>query len=257
MTRLTVTNAAAQLAKQRINQSYEQQTAGDIIRDLTSTASVDTDSIEDGITFPFYILDDRRTAYHHIANLAQKSGYLAYITPENKLNFTPFNAGQPVQTFTYGTDVLSLTVTESTPGISRVITIGEGAAGSQGQSAWNWLIKDPSAVQGSSGDGDPNRELPDASLRSQDAAQQAADGKAIASIQLTLTGSLLVPGAPLVVVGSAIEVTDAPQDVLNGLFLVRTIRHRFSKRDGFTTQIGFSKAGDSSSGGLGSLGGLL
>ena len=235
-----------------MNQSYEQQKAGDIVTDLAGRAGVDADTIEDGADFPFYVVDDRRSAYQQIAALARKSGYLAWFNPEGKLSFAPFTAGQAVQTFTYSEDILSLQVADAAPVIGAVTTIGEGAAGSQGQDAWSWLVKDPSSVTGSAGEGEAERQDQDASLRSSDAAQSAADGIADAASLTNFTGTGLVSGAPAVSVGSAIEIADAPQDVLNGLYLVRRVWHRFSKRDGFTTSICFSKT----SGG-GSLGGLL
>ncbi len=256
--RITATNGSATLAKLRVNQSYEQQTAGEIVNDLASLAEVETDTIEDGISFPFYVVDDRSTAYQHIANLAKKSGYLAYFTPEGKLNFAPFSAGDPVQTFTYGQDILALQLTDAAPVVGSVTTVGEGAAGSQGQDAWSWLVKDPASVQATAGEGDSEHLVSDASLRSSDAAQQVAAGLASAAAFMQLTGKLLVPGAPAVVVGSTIEITDAPQDALNGLCQVRWVRHHFSKHQGFTTQIGFSKAGEGGFGGLATVaGGLL
>ena len=115
-------------------------------------------------------------------------------------------------------------------------------------------MKDPASVQGSAGEGEPERIVQDASLRSSDAAQSAAAGLANAAGLMQLTGKLLVSGAPAVVVGSAIEILEAPQAVLNGLCLVRRICHRFSKKEGFTTLIVFSQIGD---GGFGGLGGLL
>jgi phage protein D len=248
--RIAAVNGGAQLSRLRVNQSYEQQKAGDIVRDLAGRAGVDTDTVEDGADFPFYVVDDGRNAYQHIAALARKSGFLAYFTPEGKLSFSPFTAGQAVQTFTYGEDVLSLDATEVVPAVSTVTTVGEGAAGSQGQEAWSWLVKDPSAVTGSSGSGDPERLVQDASLRSGEAAQGAAEGIVDATGRMSLTGELGVPGAPAVVVGSAVEVVDAPQDALNGQFLVRRVRHRFSKRGGFTTLISFGRAGDGGQGGL-------
>ena len=60
--------------------------------------------------------------------------------------------------------------------VGAVTTVGEGAAGSQGQEAWSWLVKDPSSVTGSAGSGGPERLIQDASLRSTEAAQGAADG---------------------------------------------------------------------------------
>jgi phage protein D len=249
-TSVTAVNGAAQLSRLRVIQSYEQQKAGDIVRDLAGRAGADTDTVEDGADFPFYVVDDGRSAYQHIAALARKSGFLAYFTPEGKLGFAPFTAGQAVQTFTYGEDVLSLDAAEVVPAVGTVTTVGEGAAGSQGQEARSWLVKDPSAVTADAGSGDPERLIRDASLRSAEAAQGAAEGIVDAAGRMSLTGELRVPGSPAVVVGSVVEVVDAPQDALNGLFMVRRVRHRFSKRGGFTTLISFGRAGDGGTGGL-------
>src|SRR5215212_2104046 len=101
-TRIAATNGGATLSALRVNQSYEQQKAGDIVKDLAGRAGVGTDTVEEGVEFPFYVVDDRRSAYQHIAALARKSGYLAWFTPEGKLGFAPFVAERPVQTFTYG-----------------------------------------------------------------------------------------------------------------------------------------------------------
>jgi phage protein D len=247
---ITAVNGGALLSRTRVNQSYEQQKAGDIVKDLAGRAGVEMDTVEDGADFPFYVVDDRPSAYQHVAALARKSGYLAFFTPKGKLNFVPFTAGQAVQTFTYGEDVLSLHATEAPPAVGAVTTVAEGAAGSQGQEAWSWLVKDPSSVSGSAGTGDPERLVQDASLRSAEAAQGAAEGIADAAEGEKLIGELLVPGSPAVVVGSAVEISDAPQDALNGLFPVRRVRHRFSKREGFVTSIHFGSTGDGGLGGL-------
>ncbi|HEY5865034.1 MAG TPA: hypothetical protein VI542_05705 [Candidatus Tectomicrobia bacterium] len=255
--RITATNGGAPLARLRLNQSYEQQKAGDIVRDLASQASVETDTVENGVDLPFYILDDRRNAYQHIAALARASGYLAYMTPEGKLCFAPFTGGQAVQTFTYGVDILALDLTEASPTVGMVTTVGEGAAGSQGADAWGWLIKDPAAVRGSAGDGTPARLVVNAALRSGAAAQSAAQGMASAAALARVSGRLLVPGAPAVVAGRAIAIASAPQDVLNGLCMVQQVQHRFAKGAGFTTLIGFHKAEGGAAAALGALGALL
>ena len=252
---ITATNGGARLSRLRVNQSYEQQKAGDIIKDLTGRVEVDTDTIEDGIDLPFYVVDDRRNAYQHIATLAKKSGLLAFFTTEGKLSVITFADGEPLQTFKYGQDILSLQITDSTPQIGAVSTIGDGAAGSKGADAWGWLVKDPSSVKGSAGDGAANRDFTDSALRSSDAAQTAADAISSGVQMAQSVGRLLVSGAPAVVVGGSIEVTDAPADSMNGKFLVRGLRHLYSKREGFTTLISFSKTGSGS--GSGSLGGLL
>lgn len=242
------------LSRLRINQSYEQQNAGEIVNDLVSQASVETDTIEDGVDFPFYVIDDRQNAYQHIAILARKSGYVAYFTTEGKLYFGPFADGEPVQTFSFGMDIMALQLNEATPVIGMVTAIGEGAAGSQGQEAWPWLVKDPSSVTSEAGDGEAQRLVSDPSLRSAEAVQTMAIGMAETAGMMAFTGRLVVPGSPAVIVGSTIEITDVPQDALNGVCFVRRVQHQFSKQGGFISVIDFSKSGEAGAGG--GLGGL-
>lgn len=257
LTRITATAGGAALARLRVNQSYEDQTAGDVVSDLAGQAEVATGTVEDGVDLPFYVIDDRRSAWVHVAALARRSGFLAYVTPEGELYFGPYEPGDPVQTFTYGEDVLRLEASEASPEVGKVNTWGEGSAGSQGKDAWSWLVKDPASVQGSAGGGGPERWVHDPALRSGDAAKTAAQGIADAAGRLAVTGTLLVPGAPAVTAGSTIEIAGAPQDALNGKFLVRWVRHRLAKREGFTTRIVFSKSEGAGGGLLGALGGLL
>ncbi|MBI9093055.1 MAG: hypothetical protein JEZ12_27910 [Desulfobacterium sp.] len=230
------------LSRLRINQSYEQQSAGDIVNDLAGQAGVGIDTVESGIDLPFYVLDDRSNAYEHINTLARKSGYLTYFTPEGKLYFGPYAEGQAVQTFTHGMDILSLQVQETIPVVQSVTTIGEGAAGGEGQEAWSWLIKDPAPVTAHAGQGELVGITSDPSLRSSEAGQSAADSLADAAGQMALTGMIIVPGAPLVKVGSTIGIADVPQDSVNGACRVSWVGHRYSKQLGFISVIEFSKS---------------
>jgi phage protein D len=256
-TRLTATNGGGQLAAFRLSQSYEGQSAGDIVQALAAAAAVATDTVESGNNLAFYVVDSGRNAYQQIARLARQSDYVAYCTAENKLRFLPFAEGGPVAMFTYGDNLLALEIAEATAAPGAVTVIGEGAAGSQGANAWGWLVKDPAAVTGRAGAGTPERLLQDPALRSSNAAQKAADGASSAAGRFTIAGQLLVPGAPAVMVGSTIEIADAPQAIANGRFLVHRVRHALSKGAGFTTLIAFSKASGGGAGGLsGGLGGL-
>ncbi len=248
---ITAVNGGAALSQLRINQSYEQQAAGDLVSDLCSQAEVDTDVVEPGIDFPFYVIDDRYNAYEHIHRLARKSGYITHFTTEGKLYFGPEQSGQPAQKFSYADDILELRIQQNNSSATAVTVIGEGAAGAEGQEAWSWLIKNPDAVTSEAGDGKA-RLIQDATLRSSDACQAAADGVAGRTGSQTLTGRILTPGAPAVVIGSIIEITDAPTEEMNGQFFVSHVMHRFSKQQGFTSLIHFKQAGS----GSGTLGGL-
>jgi len=254
-------NGASVLSGLRVNQSYEQQTAGDIVKDLASRAGVNVARVEDGVDFPFHVVDDRRNVWRHLAELARKSGYLAHMTTEDELHFAPLATGETVQTFKYAADVLALDVEDDTGLVGKVRTVGEGAASSQGADAWPWFVKDPSPLRGEAGSGDNERVIVDPSLRSTDAIRQAAGSIAQAARFLRLTGRLLTAGAPAVKVGATIEIADAPDAALNGKCLVRWLRHSYSKQKGFTTLMYFSHtegAGGGLLGGLvGSLGGVL
>jgi len=248
--RVTVTNGAAALARLRVNAAYDGQTAGDVVKDLAGQASVDTGSVEDGLKFAYFVADDRSGGWGHVARLARNSGHVAYVNPEGKLYFAPYVEGSPTS-FKYGQDLLALEVAEGTPALGKATAVGEGAAGSQGQDAWPWLLKDPSPVKRESGSGDGERLIEDGAVRSGDAAQKLAEGVVLAASRAKLTGRMLVPGAPKVAVGGTVEVTDAPDDALNGSWMARRVRHRYAKREGFTTRVDFCAAG--SGGGLGGL----
>ncbi len=254
VTRVSATNGAASLCRLRLTQAYEQSSAADVVNDLAQRASVDTDSVKDGSSYPAFAIDDRRTAWHQIAALARNSGFFAYISSAGKLNFTSVDEGQPIQTFNYGQDILAMELTDAGPSAAQATVIGEGAAGSNGSDAWNWLLKDISSVKSQSGQGDAARLVSDGSLRSSDASQSAADSLAAIFTADTMKGWLLSAGAPAVTVGSTIEIAGAPQDTLNGRCIVQRVRHRYAKASGFLTLVHFTKSG---AGGGDAGGGLL
>lgn len=258
---LYINSGGFSLSHLRLNQSYDQQNAGDIAKDLAAQVGVETDVIESGISLPFYSLGGQTSAYQYIAQLARSSGYWAYFNPKGELLFAPAKLGDAVQTFTYGTDIISLDTQEVTPNAQTVIVTGEGAAGAQGQTAGNWLVADPSGVQAQAGGGlggnGSTQYISDGSLRSQAAVKSLATSQSTA-ISTPVAGELCVPGAPAVTVGATLSLADLPDSSLNGNFLVRRVCHRVSKAQGFITRLSILKPGETNLlPGLASLGGLL
>ncbi|HEX6559570.1 MAG TPA: hypothetical protein VF021_08905, partial [Longimicrobiales bacterium] len=168
LVRVTVANATSVLAALRVQTSYEDQAAGDVVTDLAGRAGVDTDNIVSGPNLAFLVLDDGSSAWQHIARLARISGHQARITAENGIEFAPVANSAPVQTFTYGVDVLSLERRETAAPFDNVTMFGEGAAGSDGKNAWNWLVKEAAPVTGTAGQGSRSRAFTDPALRSAD-----------------------------------------------------------------------------------------
>lgn len=239
-TRIVATNAGGTLARLRVNQSYEQLSAGRIVAELANGAGI-TNTAADGVSFPYYVVDDSRTAWAQVAALARVCGFLATVDAQGGLVFGPPQT-TPVKTFTYGVDILALQAAESAPLFGKVTVVGEGAAGGQGSDAWSWLLKDPAAVTASAGSGTPERLVQDSSLGSKSAAQSAADAASARAQSLATAGRLVVPGTPEIVPGSSVEIKQAPDAALNGVRTVGVVRHRFAKGAGFVTTIDFGKA---------------
>jgi phage protein D len=257
MQQVRLTNGAAALARLRINQSFEQQSAGDIVSALAELAAVATETVEAGADYPFYVVSQGQSVYRHMAELARQNDFAAWLTPDDKLFFAPLTAGEPVATFTYGDNLLALQMNEAAPVFDAVTVIGEGAAGSQGAKAWSWLVKEPSAVTGDAGAGDSQRLVAAPGLRTGALAQHTAAGMVNRSSTMKVTGRLLATGAPAVTVGSTIEIVNAPQSLANGRFLVHRVRHELTRQQGFTTFISFAKAGEGGGGLANALSGLF
>lgn len=255
---ITVCNASYLLAQMRINESFEQQSAGDIVESLAGTAGVETDTVEPGIDFPFYVVDDGKNLYQHIAELAAKSGLYAYIGGDGKLNFASPPSGEAIKTFVYGVDILAIKTARSKNKVDQISAVGQGAAGSQGAEAWDWLVKDPQPVSASAGSGNNTRVISDHSLRSSEAAQQAAASKTFLMKQQANKLNITVVGAPEVLAGNRVAISEVPDDLFNGAGIVESVRHQYSKQMGFITDLVLlMESEDNSLDLLGGLGGLL
>ena len=239
--RLLASNGGAALAALRVDQGYEQQGAGDIVKDLAGRTSTTVNATGSGPTLPYYVVDSRSTAWEHVAKLAALSGFAAWLAPDGGLHFGPLQAGSPAQTFTYGQDILAIDAQEAAPLPGEVVVVGEGAAGSQGSDAWSWTINDALPVTGSAGSGDPSVLVQDGALRSADAVNGAAQGIATNAKLGALTARLLVTGAPAATVGATVSVAGAPDDTLNGSWIVRGVRHRLVKTRGYTSLLLLAK----------------
>ena len=147
-----------------------------IVRDLAGEAGVDTGSIEDGPTFPFYVVDDGRSGWTHVADLAAKSGFVARVDARRLRSSSARRAqAQSGADVHYAQDVLALDAAEAAPAAGAVTVVGEGAAGHQGRRRLELARQGSLRRHGTAGSGDPARLVRDRSLRSTDAASGAAE----------------------------------------------------------------------------------
>ncbi|MBV8580267.1 MAG: hypothetical protein JOZ86_06485 [Candidatus Eremiobacteraeota bacterium] len=237
--RVTSYTAANTLLRTFVDRSYQSKTAGAIVQDLANEGKVAVATADDGITFPGYVVDGRRSVYVHMRELAQLCGFDLYINPDGKVVFQKFNGGNAVHVFESGKHILSLDVLRAQASAGSVVAWGESPTGSKGNDSWPWLTKDFSSSKGTSGSASPVQLLERPSLRTADAAQSAAAAHGLAIQQRTLTGRLLTIGRAEVKLGDAIALRSMADTTLNTSFQVRSVRHRVTKDEGFTTLVGF------------------
>ncbi|HEV3469733.1 MAG TPA: hypothetical protein VG148_10460 [Pyrinomonadaceae bacterium] len=249
-TRVLVDGGAAALLRTFVEQTYEGKTAGAIVRDLAGKAGVRVAAAGDGIKFPAYVVDGRRSVYRHMRDLADLSGFDLYVNADGELAFEEFVGGKAVHVFEFAKHVVALEVTRAEPLAGRVEAWGESPTGSEGDDAWAWLTKDFTRSRGKAGDG-PLLLLERPALRTTEAARTAAQAALTAIRRRTLRGRVLTIGRPQVKLGDAIRLRGMADESLNTNFQVRSVEHRITKRGGFTTAVGFRAIEAPAAAGLG------
>jgi phage protein D len=232
-------SAAATLLRTYVNQTYQDKTAGEIVRDLAGQAEVEVATADDGINFPAYVIEDRRSIYQQMADLAELCGFDLYINADGELVFQRFTGGATVHVFTYAQHILELEVLQTPPRAQQVAAWGESAGSSQGENSWAWLTKDFSGSRGTAGSGNSSLLLERPVLRTASAARTAANAALTAIKRRTRRGRLRVLGNPDVKLGDAIRLREVPEESFNDTFQVRGVTHRLNKQTGFTTTIEF------------------
>jgi phage protein D len=232
-------SAAEKLLRTFVEQTYENKTAGAIVRDLAQKAGVEVQTAEAGIDFPAYVIDGRRNVYNHMRDLAELCGFDLYLNADGRLVFEKFIGGKTVHVFEFAKHLIELEAEKSNPRAGRVEAFGESRAGQNGDESWAWLTKDFSGAKGQAGSDDPLLLLEKPALRTRDGARTAAQASMTAIQRRTLCGRLLSLGRPEVKLGDAIRLSGMADEALNANFQVRSVIHRITKLGGFTTTVEF------------------
>jgi phage protein D len=211
-----------------LHQTYEKQTAGDIVSDLAGQAGLAMGDAQDGIEFPVYVVDDSKNGYEHARILAKKCGFDLYLDTENKLMFKPFEKTSADHTFEYGVNILDGKRRQEKPAYQRVEVWGD---------AVSWLTKSPGDFMGQAGSGEPLLLIKDRSIRTKAAAETSAQAQLQWIERHAHTGTVTVLGAPEVKLGDAIEIKGMSD--ADGTYQVRRVHHRLSKTGGFVTTVGW------------------
>jgi phage protein D len=237
--RRIVALSAPALVRTRVDRTFETSTAGAIVRELARAAGLDVTQADDGITFPAYVVDARRSPWHHIGELAALCGFDRYVDDEGKLVFAFFTGGRTSHVFEYGTHILDVRMDRHTAVSGEVTVIGESPGAAQGSDSWAWLARDLAGVTGRVGSGQALLLLERSALRTPSAVRQAAQAALTDLTRRATTGEVTVAGAPQVRLGDALRLSGVPEPGVDGTYQVRSVVHLLRKDAGFTTRISF------------------
>src|SRR5574341_576348 len=79
----------------KVNQVYEKQSAGGIIKDLAGKAGIAFKDVQEGLSFPMYVIDDSKDCYTHMRELARKCGFDLFMTGDGRLVFKKYERQSP------------------------------------------------------------------------------------------------------------------------------------------------------------------
>jgi len=220
---LKAIGATAGLTAERKSQTFVQQKAADIVKDLASSITID--AVDADLELFSYSVDGRRSVWQHLNDLAQLSGAYVSSTPKGALQFTVPRTGTADHTLRYGAALLEWDFSQRPePSVPKVVP--NGSASEAGREKWHWLLNDPS------GGSDPARLV--GAFHSRDAAdalQKALEARAKRS---AIKGTFTAVGDPAIRPGDLVKLEDLPT-ADPGLLRLLSVKHTLDGGRGFLT----------------------
>lgn len=221
---------AVNLLKLRLNRVYTNQTAGQIVLDLISTANVSKGKVMDGLSFPVYVIDDRLNAYEHIEKLARRCGFTFYTSANGELFFKSYEDGEK-HILKYGEDIVAVNMVEVVEAYDCIRVFGESPSSMMGGETYHWLTK--KEILGEAGRGH-TLTVQDFTIKDKGAAENVAR-RFLDSVRKPFNIMLRIVGNAKVKVNDTVEVRGMPEEKLNGFFQVVEVEHYLDKVNGFTS----------------------
>jgi hypothetical protein len=243
--RIVVTGSGAlgQLALYRPATTFENVSAGTVIRNLADDAGVATADIADGVMLRFYVADPSRNAAEHASRLAAWSGAMLAATGDGSIAATIIDATQADIALRYGRELTGFAIEEA--GEPDTITVaGESGASDAGSPDALRLTADFFAGSRPDGPSLHNVWGWEPALRTAAAAATAGAARQRALSAARRSGRLDAYLQPRLRPGIVIEVQDLPSGLAKGPYWLEAVRHRIGPA-GATTSARVMQGGDS------------
>jgi len=218
-------SASGALDTVRVGRAYVARSIADIVTDLAGEAGVTTGEIDADTTLAVFHVDEARTAWRHVRNLASLCGAELSSGPHGEVNLRPQRTGSADHTLRGGAELLGWAVGARAQRPDGPTVGPFSAASEQGSDAWSLLHHDP-------GGGGFHRVDP--SLRDRDIGQLIEFAGSSARRRATRHGRVIVAGDAGIRAGHLVELDHVERAAAT--YRVVTVRHEIDG-DGFRTTL--------------------
>ena len=131
--------ATATLSDVRLSATWSNQNVADIVQELASDIGAEIDA---DLTLANFSIDNSRSAWSYLYDLAQLTGAELSSAGNGALRFTLASKDSAVNELRYGADIIDWQLARNQH-MQAVCAVEHAAASSLGSDKWHWLAHDP------------------------------------------------------------------------------------------------------------------
>jgi hypothetical protein len=218
----------AVLIGERKSQTYFNQGAADVVRDLAS--NVDIDNVDTALQLDYYAVDTGRSVWGHLTDLAGLAGAEITISPSGGLRFVEVREAPASKKFSYGIDVLDWQLSSAVAPAPSVYAV-HGAGSEAGKEKWHWISEQSTT---------PARVI--GAFQSQAPADALNDAASTQAQRSAVRGRLRLVGSSDLRAGDVFKLEKMPGGSPGDLRAC-SVTHHFSGSRGFWTDVAVQGSG--------------
>lgn len=240
---VTALDAGGDLARYRPAVTYEQVSAGSVVRYLCGDAGVELGEVADGVSLRFYVADPGRTALDHVARVCGWSGAMARVSADNHLETVVVDSTQAELALKYGREIHLFENRKLPSPVSSFTVAGESGVGDTSSPDAFRAVVDFFDGNRPKGPDLKDRWRSEPALRTTAGAATAGAALQRAYASGRERGRLTAFLQPKLRPGTVVEVQSLPSGMPSGPLVVYRVRHAIGPR-GAVTRADFTKGGD-------------
>lgn len=232
----TAFGAQKDLIHTRIDETFIDQSAGEVVQALASKAGVTLATVDPGIRLVKYHADGSATVFEHMHELARLCGVDVFTDQAGQVNFTKRQAFTPDYTLQYGVNLLEARIRHGKPAVDAVEVVPESAAGREGDEAGSWLVKAARDLAATEGEGGVRR-FSIALCTTRETAETAAKAYQRDLKRRAVQGRVVIMGQAAACPGQIVELLNMPDGVSDGCYEIGGVEHALDAIRGFRSTL--------------------